>query len=101
MRIRRINHSAIIDCKLRRIIPGISTNLNPVVKIHPAHTQNDHRDRNALPIDELFSTGSTLRKVAAAIKKAGAASIHCTCCYKTISHKVNLALVGDIFNLCF
>ena len=105
VRKRGFNQSALIAKEVGRIL-GIPSDRSAAVKTRPTHTQKglSGRERKVnlsnafsasdrlkgkrvLLVDDICTTGSTLREVAAAIKKAGAASVHCACCCKTISHK--------------
>ena len=58
------------------------------VNLRDAFTASpDINGRNILLIDDVCTTGSTLREITAALKKAGAASVHCACCCKTPQQK--------------
>lgn len=40
--------------------------------------------KRVLLVDDICTTGSTLRELTAVIKNSGAASVHCACCCKTV-----------------
>ncbi|MBR5681869.1 MAG: ComF family protein [Ruminococcus sp.] len=105
VRRRGFNQSAIIAKELGRIL-NIPTDNKSVTKTRHTHTQkglgkvgravnlrsafaasDDLRGKRVLLVDDICTTGSTLREITAAIKKAGAASVRCACCCKTNSHK--------------
>ena len=105
IRRRGFNQSALIAKEVGRIL-GVPADCRAAVKTRPTHTQkglsgserkvnlsnafsasDKLKGKRVLLVDDICTTGSTLREVTAAIKKAGAASVHCACCCKTISHK--------------
>jgi ComF family protein len=105
VRRRGFNQSSLIAKELGRIL-NIPTDMKSVTKIRHTHTQKGLGKggrtinlRNAfsasevlggkrvLLVDDICTTGSTLREITAAIKKAGAASVRCACCCKTNSHR--------------
>ncbi len=45
------------------------------------------RGKHILLIDDICTTGSTLRELTAVLLKSGAASVSCACCCKTVSRK--------------
>ncbi len=105
IRRRGFNQSALIAAEVSRIL-DIPTDPKAVTKTRHTHTQkglgksgravnlrnafsaSDRlKGKNVLLIDDICTTGSTLREITAAIKKAGAASVSCACCCKTSSRK--------------
>ena len=42
------------------------------------------KGKRVLLVDDICTTGSTLRELTAVIKESGAASVHCACCCKTV-----------------
>lgn len=102
---RGFNQSDLIARELARIL-GIPVDTRSVVKIRHTHTQKGLdkggravnlrnafsaseklKGKRVLLVDDICTTGSTLREITAAIKKAGAASVRCACCCKTNSHR--------------
>ena len=102
---RGFNQSDLIARELERIL-GIPADTRSVVKIRHTHTQKGlgkggravnlrHafsaseklKGKRVLLVDDICTTGSTLREITAAIKNAGAASVRCACCCKTNSHR--------------
>lgn len=55
------------------------------INLKNAFAADSHRLRGkrVLVIDDICTTGSTLRELTAAILQSGAASVHCACCCKT------------------
>ena len=103
---RGFNQAALIAKETGRAL-GIPVELHALSKKRPTYTQKtlgkDERavnltgafsansaavkGRNVLLIDDICTTGSTLREITAVLKENGAASVRCACCCKTISHK--------------
>ena len=105
IRRRGFNQSALIAKELGRIL-DIPVDTKSVVKTRHTHTQkglgkggravnlrnaftasHELKGKRVLLIDDICTTGSTLREITAAVKKAGAASVRCACCCKTNSHR--------------
>lgn len=105
VRRRGFNQSSLIAKELGRML-NIPTDMKSVTKVRHTHTQKGLgkggrtinlrnafsasevlRGKRVLLVDDICTTGSTLREITAAIKKAGAASVRCACCCKTNSHR--------------
>lgn len=105
IRRRGFNQSVLIAREVGRIL-GLPLDMKSVVKTRHTHSQKelsrisrtvnlksafsasfDIKGKNVLLIDDICTTGSTLRELTSALKKAGAASVHCACCCKTRSRK--------------
>ena len=102
---RGFNQSVLIASEVGRVL-GLPVDTKSVVKSRHTHSQKELsrvsravnlksaftaspevKGKNVLLIDDICTTGSTLREITAALKKAGAASVHCACCCKTLSRK--------------
>lgn len=102
---RGFNQSALIAREVGRIL-NIPVDIKAVAKTKRTHTQKGLNKigrvlnlsgafcaservngKRILLIDDICTTGSTLREISTALKKAGAASIDCACCCKTSSRR--------------
>ena len=102
LRRRGFNQSQLIAEEISRIL-GIPVEKKAVVKTRRTRAQKelDHLKRSlnmknafsangeklkgkrVLIVDDICTTGSTLRELTAVIKENGAVSVHCACCCKT------------------
>ena len=105
IRRRGFNQSVLIAREAGRVL-GLPVDTKSVVKSRHTHSQKelsrvsralnlksaftasaDIKGKNVLLIDDICTTGSTLREITSALKKAGAAKVYCACCCKTRSRK--------------
>ena len=105
IRRRGFNQSALIAAEVSKIL-DIPADMKAVSKIRHTHTQkglgkggravnlrrafsasDSLKGKKVLLIDDICTTGSTLREITAEIKRAGAVSVYCACCCKTNSRK--------------
>lgn len=101
IRKRGFNQSVLIAHEVGRSL-GLPVDTKSVVKSRHTHSQKELsrvsrtvnlksaftaspevKGKNVLLIDDICTTGSTLREITAALKQAGASSVHCACCCKT------------------
>ena len=108
LRRRGFNQSLLIAEELSRIL-GIPVEEKAVVKTRHTRAQKelDHlkrslnlknaftadgdklKEKRVLIVDDICTTGSTLRELSAVILKSGAASVHCACCCKTAKKAIS------------
>ena len=82
-----VDEAAVVKTRHTRAQKGLSK-IGRSLNLHGAFSASGStKGKRVLLIDDICTTGSTLREITAALRKTGAASVSCACCCKTSSHR--------------